>query len=92
MSLLHDGWNLVMNTSRTVEKPRANPAHLMGTSESQELNEPNHGAEHDEHGHGVEWADLIRIAFVALAAVAVWFRLWEPFPRISVIGIAETRA
>jgi Cd2+/Zn2+-exporting ATPase/Cu+-exporting ATPase len=25
---------------------------------------------------------------VALAAAAVWFHLWEPFPRISVIGIA----
>ena len=29
-----------------------------------------------------------RIAFVGLAAAAVWFRLWEPFPRVSVIGIA----
>ena len=33
---------------------------------------------------------LVRIAFVALAAAAVWFRVWEPFPRISVIGIAAT--
>ena len=32
----------------------------------------------------------LRIAFVALAAAAVWFRVWEPFPRISVIGIAAT--
>ena len=32
----------------------------------------------------------MRIAFVALAAAAVWFHLWEPFPRISVIGIAAT--
>jgi len=38
----------------------------------------------------VEWAELARIAFVALAAAAVWFRLWEPFPHISVIGIAAT--
>ena len=36
----------------------------------------------------MEWTELIRIAFVALAAAAVWFRIWEPFPRISVIGIA----
>jgi P-type Cu+ transporter len=28
-----------------------------------------------------------RIAFVALAACAVWFHLWEPFPRISLIGV-----
>ncbi len=38
----------------------------------------------------MEWAELVRIAFVALAAAAVWFRLWEPFPHISVIGIAAT--
>ncbi len=38
----------------------------------------------------MEWAELVRIGFVALAAAAVWFRLWEPFPHISVIGIAAT--
>jgi heavy metal translocating P-type ATPase len=37
--------------------------------------------------HHFEWQELIRIAFVALAAAAVWFRVWEPFPRVSVIGI-----
>jgi heavy metal translocating P-type ATPase len=50
--------------------------------------EPGLGAKHEEHGHGVEWTELMRIAFVALAAAAVWFRLWEPFPHVSVIGIA----
>jgi heavy metal translocating P-type ATPase len=35
----------------------------------------------------VEWTELVRIAFVAFAAAAVWFRLWEPFPHISVIGV-----
>ena len=28
------------------------------------------------------------IAVVAIAAAAVWFRVWEPFPTISVIGVA----
>ena len=37
--------------------------------------------------HDFNWAELLRIAFVALAAAAVWFRVWEPFLRISVIGI-----
>jgi heavy metal translocating P-type ATPase len=37
-----------------------------------------------------EWAELLRIVFVALAAAAVWFRVWEPFPRLSVIGILAT--
>jgi Cd2+/Zn2+-exporting ATPase/Cu+-exporting ATPase len=27
---------------------------------------------------------------VALAAAAVWLRLWEPFPRVSVIGLVAT--
>jgi heavy metal translocating P-type ATPase len=43
-----------------------------------------------EHEHDPEWVELVRIAFVALAAAAVWFRVWEPFPRISVIGILAT--
>jgi cation transport ATPase len=40
--------------------------------------------------HAFEWAELLRIVFVALAAAAVWFRVWEPFPRLSVIGILAT--
>ncbi len=45
-------------------------------------------SEDSEREHGFEWIELARIAFVALAAAAVWFRLWEPFPHVSVIGIA----
>jgi P-type Cu+ transporter len=47
-------------------------------------------SEHSEHDHPFEWSEIVRIAFVALAAAAVWFRVWEPFPHISVIGIAAT--
>src|SRR6202045_4026326 len=54
------------------------------------MKEPDNGREHPEHVHGFEWAEFIRIAFVGLAAAAVWFRLWEPFRNISVIGIAAT--
>ena len=39
-------------------------------------------------GPGVEAADLVRVALVAVAAAAVWFRVWEPFPSVSVIGLA----
>lgn len=35
----------------------------------------------------VDLASIARIAFVALACAAVWFRVWEPFSRLSVIGI-----
>ena len=33
---------------------------------------------------------MLRVAFVALAAAAVWFHLWEPFHRVSVIGLGAT--
>jgi heavy metal translocating P-type ATPase len=46
-------------------------------------------AEHD-HEHGFEVVEVLRVVFVALAAAAVWFHLWEPFHRISVIGLAAT--
>ena len=43
-----------------------------------------------EHEHGFEWLEVSRVLFVALAAAAVWFHLWEPFHRVSVIGLAAT--
>jgi heavy metal translocating P-type ATPase len=43
--------------------------------------------DHDEE-HGFEWLDVARVLFVALAAAAVWFHLWEPFHRVSVVGFA----
>ena len=42
------------------------------------------------HEHDSEWIELLRIAFVALSAAAVWVRVWEPFPHISAIGILAT--
>ena len=42
--------------------------------------------DHD-HEHGLDWLELAHIAIVAIAAAAVWFRVWEPIPSISVIGI-----
>src|SRR5579862_9906797 len=48
--------------------------------------------ERDEHEHAdnVDWRELARIGLVALAAAAVWFRVWEPFARVSVIGVVGT--
>ncbi len=48
------------------------------------------GHDHDDpqdHEHGFEIVEVLRIVFVALAAAAVWFHLWEPFHRVSVIGL-----
>jgi len=49
-----------------------------------------HEHDHEAHDHGFEWQDGLRIALVALAAALVWVRLWEPFARVSIIGIAGT--
>lgn len=51
-----------------------------------------HDHEHGghDHDHGAELADVLRVAFVALAAAAVWFHLWEPFHKVSLIGLAAT--
>jgi heavy metal translocating P-type ATPase len=47
----------------------------------------DHGHGHN-HDHSLDWIEGSRIALVAIAAVAVWFRLWEPFAAFSVIGAA----
>jgi P-type Cu+ transporter len=50
-----------------------------------------HGAEpHEAHDHGFELQDGIRIVLAAVAASLVWFRVWEPFAHVSIIGIAGT--
>src|SRR3984957_11958913 len=54
------------------------------------VHQHEHDEHHDhegEHGH-VEPFDLIRIAITAIAAALVWFRVWEPFAQVSLIGIA----
>jgi len=79
-----------MSSSPIIEKSSATSPRLSQSGNSPELNKPDPGAEHEQHDQGVEWAELARIAFVAMAAAAVWFRLWEPFPHISVIGIVAT--
>jgi heavy metal translocating P-type ATPase len=54
--------------------------------------EDNHDHDHDHegHDHGFELGDGIRIVLVAVAAALVWFRVWEPFAHVSIIGIAGT--
>ena len=42
---------------------------------------------HTEEGP-ISFVEGLRIGLVALCALAVWFRLWEPFPRISLVGVA----
>jgi heavy metal translocating P-type ATPase len=46
--------------------------------------------DHHEDTDKVDWTEVARIAFVAAAAAAVWFRVWEPFARVSVLGLVGT--
>jgi heavy metal translocating P-type ATPase len=50
----------------------------------------SHDDAHDDeaHDHALEWPEMLRIGLVALAAAAVWWRVWEPLPAISLIGVA----
>jgi heavy metal translocating P-type ATPase len=43
--------------------------------------------EEHEGGHVFGGVEAARIILVALAAAAVWFHVWEPFPRVSLIGV-----
>ncbi|MGB0062998.1 MAG: cation-translocating P-type ATPase [Terracidiphilus sp.] len=54
-----------------------------------QLHHGGHDHEHD-HEHAFELVEVLRVLFVAIAAAAVWFHLWEPFHRVSVIGLAAT--
>jgi hypothetical protein len=56
-----------MSSSPIIEKSPVSPPHLSETRKSPKLNEPAPGTESEEHGHGLEWAELVRIAFVFLA-------------------------
>ncbi len=45
----------------------------------------------DEVDHGrLDALELIRILGTAAVAGAVWFRVWEPFPRLSLLGLLGT--
>jgi cation transport ATPase len=66
-----------------IHRPEPTTAHLV---EHHEGRHHDHDY-HDEHEHGFELVEVLRVAFVALAAIAVWFHLWEPLHRVSVIGL-----
>jgi Cd2+/Zn2+-exporting ATPase/Cu+-exporting ATPase len=54
-------------------------------TQEREAHVPNKGQE-----HALSHNDLIRIGFVGLAILAVWFRIWEPFAKVSILGVAAT--
>ena len=44
-------------------------------------------AEDYDSDHVFGWVEAVRIILVALAAAVVWFHVWEPFARVSLIGV-----
>src|SRR5258708_63153 len=62
--------------NRTVVPAAHNSAHAHGDDD------------HNDYENTFEWSEMVRIILVALAAMAVWFRLWEPLSAISIVGIA----
>ncbi len=65
------------------------------TEETIAAHAPDHGHSHDHddthsHEHPFSWIEISRILLVGIAAAAVWFRWWEPFPKFSLIGLAAT--
>ena len=78
-----------MNAPQSVEQMRTTASPFSENS-APEMQPSGNGSEHAEQEHRFEWGELIRIAFAASAAAAVWFRIWEPFSHVSVIGIAAT--
>src|SRR5438046_6439239 len=45
----------------------------------------DHEHDHDD-AHAFAWPEALRMGLVALAAVALWFTVWEPYRSVSVIG------
>jgi heavy metal translocating P-type ATPase len=58
-----------------------------GPADHSRPDHPEHDADQHEQGHAMGWVDALRIAVVAVAAVTVWFRVGEPLPGVSVIGV-----
>jgi Cu+-exporting ATPase len=70
-------------------KPSQRSADLVESARARTTVPEAHEHEHDahDHEHAFDLKEAARIAFVAVAAAAVWFRVWEPFAHVSVIGI-----
>jgi Cd2+/Zn2+-exporting ATPase/Cu+-exporting ATPase len=56
--------------------------------DDQHLNSSDEQQHEPGHSGSLEWQEVARIAAVAAIAAAVWFHVWEPLPRISLLGLA----
>ncbi len=71
--------------ARTESRPLAPPHAVAGKPEA------DHTEEHEE-SHALNWRDLSRVLFVAIAAIVIWFARGLSIPYISVIGAICTLA
>jgi cation transport ATPase len=78
----------------SVKESLPTDAVIPAISESVAMNPSDEGHDHEAHDHEAHdhgfLQDAIRIALAAVAAALVWFRVWEPFARVSIIGIVGT--
>jgi len=76
-------------TGREIVKPRSldDAAPAFAVKSSTEAHEHEHAHDEPEDGHPFELAEMLRIALVLSASAAVWFRVWEPIPKLSLIGL-----
>jgi len=67
---------------RIITRCEKEPVHQRASDMKRE-----HAHDHDHgHEHPFDLPEILRIGLVAVAAAAVWFRVWEPYPQLSVIG------
>lgn len=45
---------------------------------------------HEEEAGHFHWEDLVRILFVAMAALATWFQVWRPWAKADLVAIVAT--
>jgi heavy metal translocating P-type ATPase len=76
-------------TGREVVKPHSldDAAPALAVKSSAKAHEHDHAYDDHEHEHAFELAEMLRIALVLAASAAVWFRVWEPIPKLSLIGL-----
>lgn len=74
--------------SRSAKSETAAPVFATPRSAAQDHEHGCEDCDQDRRAHGFEWQESIRIGLVAIAAALVWFQVWEPFPHVSIIGIA----
>jgi len=76
-------------TGREISKPHSLDAGAPAPAvkSSAEAHEHEHAHDDHEHANPFELAEMLRIALVIAVSAAVWFRVWEPIPKLSLIGL-----